>query len=118
MKTVIANLKLTSQINPKSKIKPLAIFLKKYCNQQSLAQGTLNDHGIALAPEMKCFVVKGSRSQKNAVAWFPKETCPRPSTHCCRQIVSAMMAIGLEPVEDKKVGNLTALQKIVDLGKT
>ena len=28
-----------------------------------MAQETLNDHGIVLAPEMKCFVVKGSRGQ-------------------------------------------------------
>ena len=60
---------------------------------------------------MKCFVVKGSRGQKYAVTLFPKETCPCPSTRRCRHILSAMMAIGLEPVEDKKVGNLTALRK-------
>ena len=36
--------------------------IKKYCCQKSLAQNTLNDdHGIVLAPEMKCVVVKGSR---------------------------------------------------------
>lgn len=60
---------------------------------------------------MKCFVVKGSRDNKYAVTLFPKETCNCPSTSRCRHILSAMMAIGLEPGEDKKAINLTQLRK-------
>ena len=60
---------------------------------------------------MKCFVVKGIRGQKYAVTLFPKETCQCPSTSRCRHILSAMMAIGFEPGEDKKAINLTQLRK-------
>ena len=60
---------------------------------------------------MKCFVVKGSRDNKYAVTLFPKETCNYPSASRCRHILSAMMAIGKEPGEDKKAINLTQLHK-------
>ena len=60
---------------------------------------------------MKCFVVKGSCGQKYAVTLFPKETCQCPSTRHCRHILSAMMAIGFEPGEDKNTINLTQLRK-------
>ena len=84
---------------------------KQKLSQKSLAQETLRDHGITLVPEMKCFVVKGSHNNKYAVTLFPKETCNCPSTSRCRHILSAMMAIGMEPGEDKKAINLTQLRK-------
>ena len=84
---------------------------KHRLSQKSLALETLNDHGITLVPEMKCFVVKGSRGQKYAVTLYPKETCQCPSTTRCRHILAATMAIGLEPGEDKKAINLTQLRK-------
>ena len=84
---------------------------KQKLSQKSLAQETLRDNGISLVPAMKCFVVKGSRDNKYAVTLFPKETCNCPSTSRCRHILSAMMAIGMEPGEDKKAINLTQLRK-------
>ena len=84
---------------------------KQKLSQKSLAQETLRDHGITLVPEMKCFVVKGSHDNKYAVTLFPKETCNCPSTSRCRHILSAMMAIGMEPGPDKKPINLTQLRK-------
>ena len=92
-------------------LKKHASLSKQKMSQKSLAQETLRDNGITLVPEMKCFVVKGSRGQKYSVTLFPKETCQCPSTSRCRHILSAMMAIGFEPGEDKKAINLTQLGK-------
>lgn len=80
-------------------------------SQKSLALRAIGDHGIALVPEMGCFLVKGDCSKMYAVTLYPKETCQCPSTGRCYHIISARMATGQEPGPDNKPANLTQLRK-------
>ena len=84
---------------------------KQKHSQKSLAMKTIADHGISLVPDMGCFLVKGNGCKKYAVTLYPKESCQCPSTGRCYHILSAMMAIGQEPCQDKKPVNLTQLRK-------
>ena len=60
---------------------------------------------------MGAFMVNGQSSSKYSVTLFPKETCSCPATSRCYHIMAAMLSIGMDIPNEKKVFNLTQLRK-------
>ena len=82
----------------------------KQSTQRSIAIQAIKENKVYHCAQAQAFIVDGSKGDKYTVTLYP-EKCVCPSLGTCWHIIAAKLSIGLDNGDEKKIYNLTQLNR-------